>query len=144
MKHFPIRKKIRLPIPAYDKGHAFFITISTYQKFPWFQKHTALCKSSIELMRELAFDYGNPVYAWCIMPDHIHLLIQGKNIIGFIQLLKGKMTPVARSIEPGRRLWQRSFYDHALRKEESLAELVSGDKLRCYNGDGILSWFGGD
>ncbi len=124
MNQFFVRKKIRLPIPAYDKGHAFFITISTHQKFQWFKKHTPLCRSAIELMRRLANDHGIIIYAWCFMPDHIHLLIQGKNIIGFIRLFKGKMTPPARSIAPGRRLWQRSFYDHALRREESLSDIA--------------------
>ena len=54
------------------------------------------------------------------MPDHIHLLIQGKNIINFIRLFKGRLTPIARSIEAGQKLWQRSFFDHAIRKEDSL------------------------
>ena len=124
MSQFPIRKKIRLPLPAYGKGHAFFITISTFQRFSWFQKYTPLSKSAIERIRDLAVGNGILVYAWCIMPDHIHLLIQGSDIIGFIRLLKGKMTPVARSIEPSRRLWQRSFYDHALRKEEALSDIA--------------------
>jgi putative transposase len=124
MSQFPIRKKIRLPLPVYDKGHAYFITISTFQRFPWFQKHTPLFRSALELMRSLANDHDIIIYAWCFMPDHMHLLIQGDNIIGFIRLFKGKMTPVARSIESNRRLWQRSFYDHALRKEESLSEIA--------------------
>ena len=124
MSRFPTRKKIRLSIPAYNKGHAFFITISTFQKFPWFQKHTPLCKSVIELMRSMADDYGIIFYAWCIMPDHIHFLIQGNGIIEFVRLFKGKMTPCARSIDSGRRLWQRSFYDHALRKEESVSDIA--------------------
>jgi REP element-mobilizing transposase RayT len=54
------------------------------------------------------------------MPDHIHLLLQDKDIVDFVRLFKGRMTPKAFAIEPGRRLWQRGFYDHALRKEESL------------------------
>jgi len=59
-----------------------------------------------------------------MMPDHIHFLIQGANIIDFIRLFKGKLTPIARLIEPGRKLWQRSFYDHALRSEESLYDVA--------------------
>jgi len=54
------------------------------------------------------------------MPDHVHFLLQGKGIVDFIRQFKGKLTPQARAVEPGRKLWQRSFFDHALRKEESL------------------------
>ena len=74
-------------------------------------------------MREMALVNRINIYAWCIMPDHIHLLLHGNDIVDFVRLFKGKMTPKARSIEPGRRLWQRSFFDHALRKEEALADV---------------------
>ena len=58
------------------------------------------------------------------MPDHIHLLLSGKMIIEFIRRFKGKMTPDFRKIGPEQKLWQRSFYDHALRKEESLSDVA--------------------
>jgi REP element-mobilizing transposase RayT len=124
MNRFSIRKKIRLPLPVYNRGHAFFITISTFQKYPWFGKHSCLCETAIKLIRDLFAVNGDNVYAWCIMPDHVHLLIHGNDIIELVRLFKGKMTPVARSLEPDRRLWQRSFYDHALRREESLSEIA--------------------
>jgi hypothetical protein len=34
------------------------------------------------------------------------------------------MTPGARKIKHDQKLWQRSFYDHALRKEGSLTEVA--------------------
>jgi putative transposase len=124
MNRFPTRKKIRLPLPVYSQGHAFFITISTHQKYPWFGQHNCLCETAIKLIRDLAPVHGINIYTWCIMPDHLHFLIQGNGIIDFVRLFKGKMTPKARSIEPGRRLWQRSFFDHALRNEESLFDVA--------------------
>ena len=54
------------------------------------------------------------------MPDHCHLLIQDYDIIEFVRLFKGRLTPMARKMESGRSLWQKSFYDHALRKSESV------------------------
>jgi len=124
MSRFPPRKKIRLPLPVYNQGHAFFITISTHQKHPWFSHHDQLCESAITLMQDVAIANRINNYAWCIMPDHIHLLIQGNDIICFVRLFKGKLTPVARSINPRRPLWQRSFFDHALRKEESVSDVA--------------------
>ncbi|MCJ7830040.1 MAG: transposase [Desulfobacterales bacterium] len=121
MKYFPVRKKIRLPPAVYNQGHAFFITISTHQRHTWFQLYPQLCKTAVLLMRDVAVEFRMKIYAWCIMPDHLHLLLQGQGIVDFIHLFKGRLTPAARAAEPGRRLWQRSFYDHALRKEESLA-----------------------
>ncbi len=124
MSRFPPRKKIRLPLPVYCQGHAFFITISTHQKHPWFKRHHGLCESAIALMQNVANANRIKNYAWCIMPDHIHFLIHGNDIIGFVRLFKGKMTPVARSLNPRRSLWQRSFFDHALRKEEAISDVA--------------------
>ena len=124
MEHFPVRKRIRLPLPVYTQGHAFFITIATHQKYPWFSLYPKLGDAVIQIIRDLASVRGTKVYAWCIMPDHIHLLVQDHEVVSFVRLFKGRLTPRAREIEPGRRLWQRSFYDHALRKEESVAEIA--------------------
>ena len=77
MKHFPVRKKIRLPLAVYNQGHAFFITISTHQRHPWFRRHSQLCKTAVQLMRDLAVEFKMKIYAWCIMPDHLHLLLHG-------------------------------------------------------------------
>ena len=54
------------------------------------------------------------------MPDHVHLLVQDPDVVDLVRLFKGRSTPSARRHEPGRRLWQRSFHDHGLRREESV------------------------
>ena len=124
MKRFPVRKKIRLPKIAYQQGHTFFITIGTYIKYPCFRLYPSLNDVVVQHMRELALSHKTKIYAWCIMPDHIHILMHGNHAIEFVRLIKGKMTPIARKVQPDRRLWQRSFYDHALRKEESLSKIA--------------------
>ena len=124
MERFPIRKRIRLPLPVYSQGNAFFITITTHLKHPWFQLHPKLSQEAIQIIRQLASLRHAAVYSWCIMPDHVHLLLQDQEVVDFVRLFKGKMTPKARKIEPERRLWQRSFFDHALRKEESLTNIA--------------------
>lgn len=124
MDRFPTRKKIRLPLSVYDQGHAFFETIATYKKYPWFSVHPKLCAEAGKLLCDLASASNVTIYAWCLMPDHIHILLQRGNLINFIRMFKGKMTPRARKVMQYQKLWQRSFYDHALRKEESLTEVA--------------------
>jgi len=124
MENFPVRKKIRLPLPVYSQGHTFFITVTTHLKYPWFSFYPQLCETALRIMRDLAPVRGTIIYAWCMMPDHVHILLHDKGVVDFIRLFKGKMTPKARTFEPTRRLWQRSFYDHALRKEESLSSVA--------------------
>ena len=124
MRRYPFRKKIRLPNAVYDQGHSFFVTINTYRRYPWFGLHSDLCQAAIQLLQNLSSLEALKIFAWCIMPDHIHLLVQGGNIVDSIRLFKGRLTPIARSISAERKLWQRSFYDHAIRKEESLHDVA--------------------
>ena len=54
------------------------------------------------------------------MPDHIHLLLSDEDLVEFVRHLKGRISSESRRHERKRRMWQRSFFDHALRKEESV------------------------
>jgi putative transposase len=117
---YQVRRKIRLPRVEYRQGHVFFITISTHQRHAWFRLYPVLCEQSVDLLKNLAQERSSVLYAWCILPDHIHILVEDQDLIEFVRLLKGRMTPQARRLEEGRKLWQRSFFDHALRQEESV------------------------
>lgn len=123
MKALSTRKRIRLASSAYQQGHAFFITMATHLKYPWFSLYPNLGQDAVEKLCDLAASEEMALYAWCVMPDHVHVLLGGSGIIEFARLFKGTMTPRARKIEPARRLWQRSFFDHAVRKEESLIQV---------------------
>ncbi len=120
----PRRKKLRLSRAEYQQGNAFSITIGTYSRYPWFRLYPELASIAVQVLCHVGTAREAALYAWCIMPDHVHLLLQDNDLSGFVRLFKGKMTPKASSIEPGRKLWQRSFYDHGLRREESLSDIA--------------------
>ena len=120
------RKKIRLSHDVYQKGYAFSITIATHQRYPWFRLYPELACSAMRLFPQIVRARQTVLFSWCIMPDHLHLLLKDNDIIDFVRLFKGRLTPLARRLEHGRVLWQRSFYDHVLREEESL------EKAACY------------
>ena len=124
MKTVPTRKKIRLSRDSYAQGHAFFLTINTYMKYPWFRIYPYSADEAIQLLRHMASKRKSKLFAWSIMPDHIHLLLKDSHVVDFVQLFKGRMAPKALALERSRRLWQRSFYDHALRKDEALREVA--------------------
>jgi len=58
------------------------------------------------------------------MPDHIHLLVEDSDIQQFIRCIKGRLTPFSRRLLSGDKLWQRSYYDHAARKNESVNQIA--------------------
>ncbi|MGV8073748.1 MAG: transposase [Syntrophobacteraceae bacterium] len=124
MQHLPTRKKIRLARSVYRQGYAFSITIATEGRYPWFRLYCDLAAMAVDLLTDIVKNRGTVLYAWCIMPNHIHLLLQDKDVVELVRLFKGTLTREGRRLEPDRALWQRSFYDHALRREESLSDVA--------------------
>ena len=56
------------------------------------------------------------------MPDHLHLLLVGEkkgDLIKTIKTFKQISSNGFKKVH-GKRLWQRGYYDHILRKEEKL------------------------
>lgn len=60
------------------------------------------------------------------MPDHVHLLIGviHTNLIDLIGRWKSYTTREIKKKEIIGTVWQRSFYDHALRKDENIEQVA--------------------
>ena len=59
---------------------------------------------------------------YVIMPDHLHLFVCGPDdfqLGHWIGILKRHLAGATRPIEASRPIWQRGFFDHLLRSEES-------------------------
>ena len=57
-----------------------------------------------------------------VMPDHVHWLMQlgePKELSCLVQLVKSWVTK-----RVGKPIWQKGFYDHAIRKEEDLKNIA--------------------
>ena len=92
MQHLPERKKIRLPHNTYKQGNAFSITITTSGRYPWFQLYPNLAVKFIQLCIEEAEKREASLFAWCVMPDHVHLLLTplySWNLSKILQGIKG-------------------------------------------------------
>ena len=65
--------------------------------------------------------------AFIVMPDHVHVLVQGQSdgadLIRFVQRFK-QMTGFAFKKRTREQLWQWSFYDRIVRKEEDIAAMA--------------------
>lgn len=125
MAHLPQRKHPRLPLPVYRQGHVFFVTLCTHDRRPWFKAYPGLVTEAEATLQAALRDREGLLFAWCFMPDHVHVLVQDEDLIEWVRLFKGRLTPAARAIDPSSKLWQASFYDHALRKEESVTGIAA-------------------
>ena len=116
-------KKIRLDLEAYrELLNPCAITICTHNRMDLF-KHHEFGNYCVRLLKKLCDECSFRIFAYCFMPDHIHLLIQGDgtiSIINLIQRFKSISTLNSRRFGFLGRIYQPRFYDHFLRKEDDI------------------------
>jgi len=103
MKQFPVRKHPRLPRPVYREGHIFFLTCSTYRRHPWFERIVGTWVYPRPAADELppyrmADERGTEIFAWCFMPDHCHLLVQGEDMLEGVQKARALNILLCRAV----------------------------------------------
>ncbi len=120
----PKRKYIRLPLAAYaDPSSTFNITIDALERRPYFEQRE-FNNEVVAILRGLAEKYECSIQIYCLMPTHLHMLIRPglRSLVDFIGEFKKKTADLARETRGITKLWQRSFFDHRLRSDESAAE----------------------
>ena len=135
----PVRKRNRLPLDVYKEPGRFFVTISTEGRRPWFRRDE-IATHCIDALQRACDEEGFSLEAYCFMPDHVHLLVyteRPSDLVRFVHRFKQqtgwwfrnrhaagglKASPTDLHRRPG--LWQKSYYDHVLRDEEDLNDVV--------------------
>jgi putative transposase len=106
--------------------HTYSITCCTFSRRPWFTEAAIVEMVRSELLRSSDEDRF-AVLAYCLMPDHVHLMVEGtsptSDLPRFITKWKQR-TGYAHSRAIGTVLWQGGFFDHVLRAEEDRDALV--------------------
>ena len=114
----------------YQPNTAVFITIVTAKRIPYFEKveNISLLESTLENVHQL---YSFEVFAYVIMPDHIHLILDGlgdqHNFSQIIHSFKRNLTLNYKKhyqINGSLSLWQKRFWDHVIRDETDLQNHV--------------------
>jgi len=98
------------------------LIIGTHAKKPYFSD-PKLADSLISIMKQVSLENGNRIYAYCVMPDHVHILVDASDkcgVIDFVKVVKGRFAGSLRRTRLPTSLLQRSFYDHILRKDEDV------------------------
>jgi len=121
------KKRVRLKDFDYKGFFRYFITICTYNKEWVFKDDLLLVEWVTDILREKANSFGFKVWAYCFMPDHLHLLIEGKDTNSdmkrFISSFK-QSTGFSYKKKTGSPLWQINYYEHVLRREEDTIDVA--------------------
>lgn len=119
-------KRPRIGYFSYKGYYSYFITICTDSKKHVFVSGTVV-DLVLSLLKEISSQFNFHVYTYCFMPDHLHILIvaedENADLKSFLKMFKQKSGYYYKK-EYGQKLWQPSFYDHVLRKKESLNKIA--------------------
>ena len=117
-------KPIRFPKQHYIGRSAYFLTLCTHDRISYFRPRR-IARWLLECLQQTASQKSFTVLAYCLMPDHLHLLLQGdsasSDLLSFVRTFKHKTTFHFRA-KTGQTLWQISFFDHILRTAEDLSK----------------------
>ncbi len=110
----------RIPGFDYIGCHAYFLTICAENRERFFVSHERGEAVCVELLRTAA-NYRCAVIAYCLMPDHLHALIEGvaedSDFRKFVAMFKQR-TSFVHCQRCEKRLWQEGYYEHVLRDED--------------------------
>ena len=123
----PVRKpKPRLGRDAYVCKRSYHVTLTTTERAPFFE-HLDEALSAQRTLVETAAKLRFRLFAYCFMPDHLHVLLQGEtdqsDLMRFAQRFK-QVTSFHFKQHAGIPLWQQSFYDRVLRKGDDIAAIA--------------------
>lgn len=123
---FPQRPPRLLPHAYTDTSAVFTVAFATEKRVRVFAR-ADVAAAMASTIREHAEATGTVVYAYCVMPDHVHVLLTPSpthSVNAFIGQVKNLGQRNAWSLGVRGAFWQRSFWDHCLRDSECLEDQV--------------------
>jgi len=115
------RKDIRLPTDRYRGRSLYFVTLCFHDRRR-LGASPRLASWLIASLRKHASVCAFFIHAYCVMPDHMHLLAVGaadaSNLTKFVESFKQE-TAVEFARRTHRRLWQFKYYDRILRASDA-------------------------
>ncbi len=111
----------RLPRNSYIGRQWYFITVNAEDRRPVVGEGQVV-RLLVDTLRTACMKHMFDIYAYCFMPDHIHIepagLTAESDLIEFMRTWKGTSTVPLRAVglnDPR----QKGFYDHILRPEDN-------------------------
>jgi len=115
------RKNIRVPAERYVGRQLYFVTLCFHNRCR-LGANPRIARWIIARLRKHAAACEFFVHAYCVMPDHVHMLVGGaaeaSNMLKFVMSFKQE-TSLEFARRTHRPLWQFKYYDHILRGRDA-------------------------
>lgn len=130
-----LRKSPRLKHFDYVGPFAYSLSLVTRDRAPAFTNPDVV-DATLDCLARSCERYRFSLHAYCFMPDHLHLLVSGggdSSLPDFVHHFK-QLSGHRHKQKHGASLWQISYYDHVLRRDEELlamARYIWGNPVRA-------------
>jgi putative transposase len=119
-------KRTRLKTFDYLGPYRYFLTFCTAGRHRAFTNGATVDFVLAQIQRAAA-ERGSAIIAYCFMPDHVHLQVEGtgddSDLRVFCRLSK-QYSGFRYKQATARQLWQPSYYEHVLRDDEDTYSVV--------------------
>ena len=126
----------RLPTHNYVGRAIYFLTFCTHERIKAFADPDVAART-LEPFRRTAAIEQFAIRAYCLMPDHVHLLVEGlsasSDLKRFAKMAKQRSGGVHRR-RCGQRLWQEGYFERVLRDGDdlrSIAQYIVDNPIRA-------------
>jgi putative transposase len=123
---FLVKSRPRLKTFDHRGSYRYSVTICTAHRVTWFDT-AEIAEAVLSQIKRSAIQHQFAILAYCFMPDHVHLLVEGRtpdaNLQTFVKHAK-QITGYEHRQRHAKALWQPSWYDRVLRKEEETREVI--------------------
>ena len=123
----PHRRPPRLPDDCYVGAQRVFFTMCTFKRQEYFADSAVGQRVQAQFLSTAA-RWDVEVVAYCLMPDHLHALVEGRTALADCRKCADvfrRRSALGFRREQGTRLWQDGYFDHVLRTEEATSDVVS-------------------
>ena len=123
-KHLQRLDRVWIEFPIY------FVTACTFRRRPILARD-AVAAILVDELRGARERHGWVIGSYVVMPDHMHFFCapeyDGKTLSDFMREWKSRTSRRVNALRPrpttaATTLWQREFFDHILRSDESYAQ----------------------
>jgi REP element-mobilizing transposase RayT len=125
----------RLPHVSYIGKARYFLTFCVHDRREAFRDADAAVSAITQFLRT-ATEERFAVLAYCLMPDHAHLLVEGiddeADLLRFAKLAKQRSGALYRRTHE-QRLWQEGYFERVLRDDDNgraLARYIIDNPVR--------------
>ena len=111
---------------SYKGGYRYFVTACTWNRSVQFLEPSHARDISAQFSPFFA-RYAFEVIAYCLMPDHVHLLLEGTSATAdFREAMRQwkQQTAYRWKARTGQRLWQSGYYERVLREDDDTRAVV--------------------